>query len=67
MVREACGTTVTIQREPRRVPVTHRRFDVTEFNIAFPEHKWISLESGIADMVRHYMGKDSVKAEICHR
>jgi UDP-glucose 4-epimerase len=50
LVRRTCGGAVTIEHEPRRMPVMHRRFDVRGLKAAFPTHMSTPLEDGLAMM-----------------
>jgi UDP-glucose 4-epimerase len=51
IIQDICGGKVSIEREPRRVPIFHRRFDISELLTAFPEHDFVTLEAGIRAMV----------------
>jgi nucleoside-diphosphate-sugar epimerase len=52
IVRDACGSNVTIEHEPQIVSVMHRKFDTTALNAAFPAHAWTPLEKGVAQIVQ---------------
>jgi UDP-glucose 4-epimerase len=50
IVRRTCGGEIV--HDPRRVPVTHRVFDTSALEAAFPGRTWTALESGIAITAR---------------
>jgi len=48
-----------IDYAPRQLPVTHRRFEITELNRAFPGFSFTTLEDGLARMVRQPIATES--------
>jgi nucleoside-diphosphate-sugar epimerase len=51
LIVNAAQNSVVIETEPRRIPVTHRRFDIVSLRQTFPEFHPVSLESGICEMM----------------
>lgn len=51
IVRSASASPVLIQREPRRMPVLHRRFDISNLERAFPRRSQTPLGAGIATLI----------------
>jgi len=41
-----------IESEPRKIPITHRRFDIAQLNRAFPGLSFATLEEGLSRMMR---------------
>jgi UDP-glucose 4-epimerase len=54
MIVNAIGTNIVIETESRRVPITHRRFEITALRQAFPEFRPKRLESGIRVMIGEF-------------
>jgi len=61
LVAEACGGTVKIEREPRRMPVFHRSFDIRRLQDAFPAFSFREIGGSIAEMVNKERDKRSVQ------
>jgi len=60
LVSQTCGGSISIERNPRRMPVFHRSFDTAELQSAFSARARMSLEQGIALVVeeqRHTLAK----------
>jgi nucleoside-diphosphate-sugar epimerase len=58
-VRRAVGSDVVIQSAPRRVPVTHRRFDPAALRAAFPEFRPTSFPDALREMLTRPMSEPS--------
>ena len=54
MIVNAIGAHIVIEAEPRRVPITHRRFETTAMRQAFPEFQPKRLESAIRVLIGEF-------------
>jgi len=52
------GTSVAIEAEPRRVPITHRQFDAASLREAFPKFAPKRMESAIREMIHQLRGTE---------
>jgi UDP-glucose 4-epimerase len=50
-IEAALGAAIAIERVPRRVPVTHRRFDSSALQTAIPDFRATPFETAIRDMI----------------
>ena len=46
---------IELRREPRKLPIKHRNFDISQLYTAFPEQKLTPLETGLRATANHLM------------
>src|SRR5262245_7053089 len=51
LVQRMCGGTAKIEHAPRRMPIMHRCFDISQLDAAFPHRLSVPLEDGLAFML----------------